>query len=107
VTGVIEMAEGTQADAWAQEISGRAWPGEPRAAQEDDDEDEDLDDEDLDDEEEDEDDELLDDEEDIDDEDDEEEDGPVRTANSTAGLRAPWRSARHAPRPGGRTHQHS
>jgi hypothetical protein len=105
VTGVIEVAEGRQAEAWAQEISGRAWPGEPRAAQEDDDED--LDDEDLDDEDEDEDDEFLDDEEDIDDEDDEEEDGPERTANSAAGLAAPRRSARHAPRPGGRTYQPS
>ena len=94
MTGVIEMAEGRQAEVWAQEISGRAWPGEPREAQEDDDEDEDLDDEDLDD------------AEDIDDEDDEEEDGPVRTANSAARLTAPWRSARHAPRPGCRTHQH-
>jgi hypothetical protein len=101
VTGVIEVAEGRQAEAWAQEISGRAWPGEPRAAQEDDDEDEDLDDEDLDDEGEDEneDDEFLDDEEDRDDEDDEEDDGPVRTAHSTAGLAAPRRSAQHAPRP--------
>jgi hypothetical protein len=34
------MAGGTQAEAWAQEISGRAWLGEPHAAQEDGDEDE-------------------------------------------------------------------
>jgi hypothetical protein len=106
VTGLIEVSEGRQAEAWVQEISGRAWPGEPRAAQEDDDEDEDLD-EDLDDDEEDEDEELLDDEEDLDDEDDEEDDGPVRTANSTTGVTAPRRSARHAPRPGSRTHPHA
>ena len=76
MTGAIDVSMGGREEPWVQEIGERAALPEPRAAQEDGDEEDDDEGD------------LIDDEDDLDDE-DEEEDRPVRTASGEAGVTAP------------------